>query len=170
MNRPFQTTVLLVMATALPGVVDADTRPSPVPERIVIDLGTRDAAGRTGFGWSRPERDHERTFVWIKHMEADVWFDLAEVAPQEVLVTAAPLYIEHRRQNIGLYVNDRFVTEWVCANGPGFQDHAARIPAELLTAGRNRLTFRVGYRRQIGGDKRLLALAVDRIVLRPEAD
>jgi hypothetical protein len=117
------------------------------------------------------EGDGERTFRWIKRLEADVWFDLKETAALELEVTAAPLFLGHRRQNIGVYVNNGFLVEWVCPPRPGYAAYRAPVPAGLLREGRNRLTLRLGYKRRLGdGEDRELALAVDRIELRPRTD
>jgi hypothetical protein len=67
-------------------------------------------------------------------------------------------------------VNNRFVAEWVCPDTPSYEDYHARIPADAFTQGKNRLTLRMGYRRRPPGDKRELALAVERILLRARSD
>jgi hypothetical protein len=143
--------------------------PLPVSsETIVVDVGTREARAMLGFGWSRPERDAERTFTWIKRQEADVWFELEKpTSDYKLHVVAAPLYIHYLQQNIGVYLNDEFVAEWICEQDPAFQDFSTVVPVQYFKEGRNRLILRVGYRRKVPGDKRELGLAVDRITLAP---
>ena len=148
----------LVAAGELPGLGDQG--------ELVIDVGRRRALVHLGFGWSQRESVPGRTFSWIKRLEADVWFHLDTVADLELELTAAPLYLGHRRQNIGVFLNNHFVTEWVCPDSPEYADYRVAVPADVLREGKNRLTLRMGYRRLPEGDERELALAVDKIVLR----
>lgn len=141
-----------------------------LPAAIVIDVGTEEATAHLGYGWSRLERDGERTFSWIKRLEADVWFELERGRALELSVTAAPLYLSQRRQNIGVYVNDHFLVEWLCPHAPRYETFRARIPAEVLREGKNRLVLRMGYKRSIGPDRRELSLAVDRMRLEPAGE
>jgi hypothetical protein len=133
---------------------------------IRVEMASRKAGPHLGFGWSIREREGKRGFRWVSHLEADILFDLKTAADLDLWVTAAPLYLAHRRQNIGVYINDRFVTEWLCPDSPAYSDYHAVIPAKRLKVGPNRLTFRMGYRRRMGSDRRELSLAVERILLR----
>lgn len=133
--------------------------------RVVIDVGGDEPEGSMGFGWSYKERDHVRTFRWIEHMEADVWFEREEVGEMKLRVEAAALHVEGMRQNIGVYINHAFITEWVCPDHHEFTMYHIRIPRQHLRPGNNRLTLRVGYRHRIERERRELGLAVERIVL-----
>jgi len=134
---------------------------------IYIDVGTSASTNALGFGWSRRESSGGRTFAWVKRMEADVWFDADEPQAMEVWLEAQPFLLPDRNQQVGLYVNHRFVAEWQCPGTPSFATFRAEIPEDVVHGGRNRLTLRVGYLRKPARDKRELALAVDRILLRP---
>jgi len=143
-----------------------------VPGDLLIDVGSRAAQEHLGFGWSRGERTRELgiIFQWIKCLEADVWFDVETVSDVDLWVRAAPLHLPWKRQNVGVFVNGHWLTEWVCPDDPAYSDYYVRIPADALEVGRNRLIFRMGYRKRMGRDKRELALAVDTILLRPGAN
>jgi hypothetical protein len=139
---------------------------------LLINLGSRPAQEHLGFGWSRGERAREEggIFQWIKCLEADVWWEVGAAEDLHLWVRAAPLYLPWKRQNVGVYVNGTFLTEWVCPDHSEYSEYYAPIPAEVLKEGRNRLMFRLGFRKRVGRDKRELALAVDKILLRPKGD
>lgn len=149
-------------AGAPPGLLTA-----PSAGDLVVDVGTRTSAATLGYGWSRSERKGAQRFRWVKALEADVWFEWPGAGAADAWLRAAPFYLHYRRQNIGLYVNNRFVVEWVCPDSPDFADFHAVVPAGMLREGRNRLTLRMGYKARPPGDGRELALAVDKVVLRP---
>jgi hypothetical protein len=122
-----------------------------------------------GFGWSgATEYADGREFRWITRLEADAWFELEAATDTEIVFMAAPLYINWRRQVIGVYINNRFLTEWVCPDRPDFEEYRVDVPSGVLRPGRNRLTFRMAYRKRIPPDRRELALAVHRIVVQPK--
>jgi hypothetical protein len=150
----------------LPALVAAAEAPVAGPERI-INVGSRRDRPALGYGWSIRERDRVRNFCWVSGLEADVWFDWTNAGSAELRVVAAPMYLDQRRQNIGVYVNDRFIQEWICPDDPGYTDYHAVIPAAALKEGRNRLTLRMGYARRPPRDTRHLSLAVDEIAIRP---
>lgn len=133
---------------------------------IRIDLAAPEAEQHLGFGWSRAERAGGRDFRWITHLEADVWFDLEHAADMQIEMMAAPLHLFWRRQLIGLYVNGKPVHEWTCPEAPMFSAYSARLPADVLKKGRNRLILRMAYRIRVPPDSRELALAVERILIR----
>lgn len=134
---------------------------------VVIDVGGDEPEGSLGFGWSHREHEHERAFRWIEHLEADVWFELDEVSDLNIRLRAAPLHLYWKRQNIGVYVNQRFVTEWLCPDRQVYREYQALIPTHFLKPGKNRLTLRMGYRYRVPPDPRERALAVERIVFEP---
>ena len=151
---------LLVLLAGSIGAAGAE------PAVILIDAGARSAEGSLGFGWSQREKDRERTFQWIERLEADVWFEVAAPAPMQLRVVAAPQYMGWRRQRVGLILNDRYLGEFLCEHDPGFHESILPVPAELLTAGRNRLVLRMAYQESLGRDPRELALAVDLMELK----
>lgn len=130
-------------------------------DSLVIDAGEDGAPAGFGFGWGRPERNNERSFVWIRHLEADLWVQIATPGAAEIEVLAAPYYVPDRRQKLGLFVNDRFVAEWTFAHREGwhFESLRAHIPKGYLKAGRNRITLRTSYTAWRG-----YAVAVDRVI------
>ncbi len=135
------------------------------PNGIIIDVGGDEPEGSMGFGWSRKESDHVRTFRWIEGLEADVWFDLEESTDLRLRIKAAPLYIGWKRQNIGIYVNQRFLKEWVCPDSHEFAEYSVDIPGYYLRDGSNRMILRLGYSHRIGRERRELSLAVEKIVM-----
>lgn len=150
----------------------AAVTPSPGlrPGTIVIEPARRRAREHLGFGWSRREPILGRWARWISHLEADVWFvPQSPVTDMVLCVSAAPLYLDWKRQNIGVFINNRFLGEWLCPDSPGFREYRMTIPAQFLTPSTNRLTLRMGYRRRIRPDRRELSLAVERIVFAPIA-
>jgi len=142
---------------SLPGRAD-------VPE-LMIDVGDQGLETNLGFGWGRLEWDGQRSFSWIRRLEGDVWFDLAEAGPADFELSAVPYFTPHRIQRIGLYVNGTFVAEWDCphANEWSFEVYRAQIPEGLLVKGRNRITLRMGY--TAGEQGRQYSIAVDYVKL-----
>lgn len=129
---------------------------------IVIDVGEDDVPAGFGFGWGRFERNDERSFAWIRHMEADLWVHVDAPSAAEIELLAAAYYVPNKQQKFGLYVNDQFVAEWAFAHKEGwqFETFKADLPQGCLKAGRNRITLRVGYTAWRG-----YAIAVDRVVI-----
>ena len=136
-------------------------------QEIFLDVGRPEAREHLGYGWGGNERTGPDRFAWIKELEGDVWFDLYAAADSEIVIRGVPFYVAHRKQVVALYVNNRFVKEWVCPHSRewNFSPYAARVPAELLRPGRNRLTLRMGYHAR--SKKRFHALAVHSILIRP---
>jgi hypothetical protein len=136
---------------------------------ILIEPASPSAGPHLGFGWcGQPEYADGREFKWIDRLEADVWFESDATRDTAITFMAAPLYIHWRRQVIGVYINNHFVNEWLCPDRPDFQEYRLEVPAALLQPGRNRLTFRMAYRRRNPPDRRELALAVHRIFIAPQ--
>ena len=166
MHRAAWTCCWLGLLIGLPaGGTETPATPLPEGGDLVLHLGVDGDESYLGFGWSRGEGRAERRFRWIKRMEADVWVELDKVSAVDIWFKAAPLYLNWRRQVVGLYVNNHFVSEWVCPDQPGESVYHARIPAETLRTGRNRLTFRMAYRKHHRRDRRELALKVETIIL-----
>ncbi len=134
---------------------------------VVIDIGQEEPGAELGRGWGRREQDPERTFIWMRRLEADVWVELHTEDAAEIVVRAAPLFVPRRAQRIGLYVNGRFIAQWDCPHVDQwrFEDYTAEIGPGILKSGRNRITLRAGY--CLGEDGAGRAVAVDRIEIRP---
>jgi hypothetical protein len=133
---------------------------------LVIEVAAPPANAQLGFGWLQPEKNDNFSFVWINHLEADIWVALDSAPVAEIEIKAVPFYLDYRSQSIGLYVNERFVAEWVCSyRAPWLPDsYTARIPEGVLKSGRNRITLRMGY--NAGNNNNQYALAVNSITLR----
>jgi len=133
---------------------------------LVIEVTTPPANVQLGFGWLQPERNANFSFVWMNHLEADIWVTLDSTAPAEIEIKAVPYYLNYRSQSLGLYANDRFIKDWVCPVHSEWQldTYAAKIPAGILKQGKNRITLRAGYR--IGDEGKQLSIAVNSIILR----
>ncbi|MBN1269923.1 MAG: hypothetical protein JXB04_10060 [Kiritimatiellae bacterium] len=134
---------------------------------VVINVGSSRADSQLGFGWSRREVIQGRRARWVSSLEADAWFVPARITDMELRVTAAPMHLSWKRQNIGVFVNGCFAGEWLCPDSPEFMEYRLNIPARLLREGANQLTLRMGYRRRMRPDRRELALAVSEIILQP---
>ena len=132
---------------------------------LVIELADPPANVQRGFGWLQPEQNDDFSFVWMNHLEADVWVTLDSTAATEIEIRAVPYYHD-RSQNLGLYVNGRWIGEWICSIHSKWrlETYTAKIPDGVLKLGQNRITLRASYR--IGDEDRQYAVAVSRITLR----
>lgn len=133
---------------------------------LVVELATPPPNVQLGFGWLQPESNDDFSFAWMNHLEADLWITLDSSA-EEIEIEAVPYYLNYRSQSLGLYVNGRFVHEWVCPVHSEWRldTYTAKIPDGILKPGKNRITLRASYR--IGDEGKQLAIAVSRITLRP---
>ena len=159
--------LVLIFAGALAATAEMERPSFPEDRRegdVFLDIGDHASKPNLGFGWGRAERGASLHFRWIWRMEADLFFEVTSPRDAEFWLTAAPLYLPYRRQVIAVYVNDALLTEWLCPDHPDFTDYRAEIPADMLRAGRNMVTLRMGYRKR-GNDDRELSLAVDRALL-----
>jgi len=152
--------------------------PAPRPGDIYINVGDESAKPYMGAGWSRGEgaRDSNRVWhdgQWIKRLEADVRFKLspdAAAANHDLIIRAKPIHDKRLQQNFAVLSNDAFVGRWLCSATNHFETCTAQIPAEHLRPGVNTLTFRVGHLvKPPGKDTRILALHVDKILIRPRS-
>jgi len=75
--------------------------------------------------------------------------------------------VSWRRQMVGIYVNNHFVSEWIMPDHPKLAYFSTTIPRQFVLAGKNRITLRMGYQFSVRPDPRKLALAVDRIEVQP---
>ncbi|MBU0677905.1 MAG: hypothetical protein KJ626_07280 [Verrucomicrobia bacterium] len=166
--------VFCVLAVRRSGLAESKagpTFPDTLPGDQFILLGYRDPGGLYGFGWGHDEYERflQRTFRWIEHLEAELYFEVEKPVDTTIWIDAMPMFAEGRRQNMGLYANGNYITNWVFAVTSNFQTCEGILPAETLHAGRNTLLMRVGYRvMPRTRDKRYVALAVDRLLLRPK--
>ena len=133
---------------------------------ILYDIGSMAPRPRLGFGWAGAERAGGRTYRWTRHLEADIGFAVKSLRRAELWIEAKPLYLAYRRQVVAVYVNARYVGEWVCRDAPVFGAYRMDLPEGVLRVGENTLTLRTAYRKRIGNDSRELALCVDRILFR----
>ena len=144
----------------------------PMPERrdndIFLNIGSSSTKTNLGYGWGRGERHGEMNMRWVRRLEADVKFHVDEATDMDVWVSAAPITIEGLRQNFGMFINNRYVTEWECPDEPAMHDYHAEVPAQFFRKGENVLTLRMGHLRVPPGDQRYLSLAVDKILCRPK--
>ncbi len=131
-----------------------------------VNVGGGEDDAVLGVGWSRREYIAGRRSRWMIRMEGDIWVELEKTPDMTVHFTAAIPHLDWRRQRIGLFVNNRFLTDWQAPDDHHFHEYTAHVPAAYLREGTNRLTYRVAYRTRIGRDSRPLALAVDTIELR----
>ena len=133
---------------------------------LVIEVAAPPANVQLGFGWLHPERNTSFSFVWMNHLEADVWVALDAASAAEIEIKAAPFYLNYRTQSLGLYVNGRFIQEWICPIHSEWRldTYDAEIPQGILKPGNNRITLRAGYR--IGNEGSQLSVAVNSIILR----
>ena len=119
-----------------------------------------------GFGWGDPERHTPPSFRWIHHLEGDVRADIDVVDEYEFNLHAGVAHLSWRRQRIALYVNHRYVTEWMAPDDHHVHDYTTVIPARYFNEGENKITLRAAYRTALGGSRREYAVAVHSIELR----
>jgi hypothetical protein len=133
---------------------------------LVIEVAAPPENVRLGFGWLHPERNTNFSFVWMNHLEADVWVTLDTASAAEIEIKAAPYYLNYRSQSLGLTVNGRFIQEWVCPIHSAWRldTYTAKIPRGILKPKTNCITLRASYR--IGDEGSQLAIAVNSITLR----
>ena len=136
------------------------------PSEIVLDIGSMIPRPLLGFGWSVSEIEKGRFYRWIDHLEADVTIELDRVGDSTLWVRAGAQYVPYTRQTVSVYFNGVYVGEWVCVGHPGFVTYQLTVPARVLKKGKNRMTLRMAYRKQVGPDRRELALCVDMIRLK----
>ncbi len=140
--------------------------PPPPEERTLARIEpNRAGEGQLGFGWSKRERG-PRAFRWVERMEADLYFELEEgIAEAELWISAAPHWLNWKRQRLAVYVNGRFAAEWLFPESPDFQTFHAVLPSGILQEGKNVVTLRAGYKVQQGRDPRELSVAVGDVVV-----
>jgi hypothetical protein len=133
---------------------------------LVIEVAAPPANVQLGFGWLQPERNTQFSFVWMNHLDADVWVELDTASAADIEIRAAPYYLNYRSQSLGLTVNGRFIREWTCPIHSEWRldTYVARIPGGILKPGKNRITLRAGYR--IGDEGSQRAIAINTITLR----
>lgn len=150
--RQVLTACLLLLAA---GAAVAEENP------LLVDIGTEQEGIECGYGWGYPEHDGERSFAWIRQVEADLWIDIEQPAAAMFEMSAVPYYLPKKFQRIGLYINNRFITEWDCPHLYAWQfgTYRGAVPSDVFVRGRNRITLRLGY--LADADGREYALAVD---------
>lgn len=138
-------------------------------DTVLLDVGSMTAKHHLGYGWSLAERTDDRTFRWMKSLEAQVWVDLASPgADRTIRVEAAPQFLPYTRQVLAVYVNRRFAGEWKMAHRPGFAPYRLAVPSRFWRAGQNEILLRAAYRVSVGSDSRELSVGIDSLAV--EAD
>jgi len=141
--------------------------PAQTENDVLLDVGCR-LGDVLGYGWGQVERVGHTNYRWITGLEADVFADLPDAVDTELWIRAAPLYFPDRQQVIGVYVNGRFAAKGLCVPSPDYEVYSFILPRNVLHSGTNRLTLRMGYKRNPPREKRReLSLRVDKILLRP---
>jgi len=131
---------------------------------VAIGGGADDAY--VGFGWSRPDRYGPVRMRWTTELDADVAVHLSgEGTPYAVEIEAIAPVLNWRDQRMALFVNHRYVMEWVFHRDPVWMTCRALVPAHYWREGPNVITLRAAYRTRIGRDSRSLALGVQRLAL-----
>ena len=133
---------------------------------ILLDIGSMVPKPLLGFGWSNSEMKNGRPYRWIEHLEADITIELDRIGDSILRIRAAAQYVPYTRQTVSVYFNGHYVGEWICAGHPGFETYHLQVPTRVLKTGKNRMTLRMAYRKQIGLDRRELSLCVDTIWLK----
>ncbi len=116
-----------------------------------------------GRGWSHAETNPERTFRWMIAMEADLYWDWTEPEAVTLTLITGIAHQPYRRQRIGLFINNRYVTEWLAKDDSAFHAYTTAVPAVYWQSGPNRITLRAAYTTRLGADRRSLAVAVERL-------
>lgn len=132
---------------------------------LVIEVAAPPANVQLGFGWRQPERNDNFSFIWMNHLEADIWVTLDAASSAEIEIKAVPYHLNYRSQSLGLYANGQFIQEWVCPSNSEWRldTYTANIPDGILKPGKNRITLRASYR--IGDEGNQLSIAVNSITL-----
>ena len=138
-------------------------------EIVRLDFGKKETRAALGFGWSNDERGPKRDYIWMEHLEADLWVELEDRDARTLIMELVPQYVGWRKQSIGIYINDKFVNELVCPLVYDYITMETIIPENAFRKGKNKITFRCGFKRKphTTKDQRELALAVDWLELRP---
>ncbi len=137
-----------------------------VGQALAVRPGDEADASALGYGWSQPERLSDgSTFRWIEKREGDINVVLSEPSSALLAVEIMPMVSDRRIQNFGVYVNRRFVAEWVLESSGCFQWFEKEIPAECFRTGTNTITIRAGYKQSPDADPRTLSVAVKQITL-----
>jgi arylsulfatase A-like enzyme len=135
-----------------------------------IDFGTPAAREHLLAGWYANERARGgETFVWSQGAASTLAFFLAAPRPLRAELLCAPAPdVAARRQVVTLEVGGRRVGALVLS--PGVHAYSVELPADVLRAGVNRLTFRYGHTtlpRAGGREGRRLAVAWHDLQLPP---
>lgn len=134
-------------------------------EELRLDIGTMAPKPHLGFGWGLSERSGGHQFRWIKNLEADIRIEVVSPRDAELVLRARPQYLPYTRQTVSVLLNGKYVGEWVCPDHPGYATYRMSLPAPCWKPGKNILTFRMAYRKQVGPDRRELSLCVDTVTL-----
>ena len=133
---------------------------------LAVRPGDEADSGKLGYGWSSPERLSDgSTMRWIEKREGDLLLLIQEPAAYHLAVEIMPMLADRRIQQVGLYVNNRFLVEWPIEPIARFQWFETDVPSEYFQSGTNVLTIRSGYKSSPKADPRTLSLAVKQVIL-----
>lgn len=159
--QPTETWLDLVEESALAEVQQETER---------IDLGTSEARPSMGDGWSWDETSKDgTTFVWGvgPKSELDVYVSTARFLTFEARCLAFR-FKGAEAQEVSVAWDGHELGRTVL--GAGFTELRFKVPEELVTPGRRRITFTPTYTREVGavaagGDTRRLSFACDAVSL-----
>jgi choline-sulfatase len=133
-----------------------------------LDFGSAEGRSHLTSGWYRNERSRDGgSFVWSKGEASEVEIFLATPRDLRLALRCAPFAVP---QSMRVEVNDQALgPAGTIELSPGMHDYTVAVPAALLMAGTNRLTFR--YRAvsapTVDNGRRQLAVQWDALRFRP---
>jgi len=135
-----------------------------------IRPGTEGLRRHLSEGWSEPERDELRSWIWSSGPASNVRFELGEPLPLVLRFRCFPLDVPGGRpQRVHVSINSAFLDTRDLR--PGEAEYEVPLPAAALQAGENRIQFRYDWievpARVIPGsdDARELAVAFTEIAV-----
>jgi hypothetical protein len=133
-------------------------------ESTSVDVGDEASRPNLGYGWSHWEGTPGGVACWTNKRESDLKVTLDEPEARTFRMRISPCVNFEKDQNVALYINNRFVKEWVLPRDPAMAWYEAAVPATFFKASENTVTFRVGYIMSPGGgEKRKLGICVDKV-------
>jgi choline-sulfatase len=107
-----------------------------------LDFGSAEGRSQLTSGWYRNEHSRNGgSFVWSKGEASEVEIFLAAPRDLRLAIRCAPFLAGDPPQSMRVEVNGKGLGTAVELS-PGMHDYTIAVPAALLVAGKNRLTFR----------------------------
>ncbi len=163
-------------AVAPPGPVDLIERldvASFSPEVVELDLGTPDSRRYLGHGWARNGQSPDRSFVWGLGESSMVRVHLSQPNNVALTIHARPFGGEGLRdQTVTLIANQKeFATVPL---EDGWSETTVVAPSGAFQDGENNLELRYAWSAvpseiTDSDDQRALAVAIDRLIFRPDS-